>query len=53
MQILLKRRKKATRFGKNQEAVQGEMRFAKEVRQFLMKVDEAHKKAAKSKLIFG
>lgn len=46
-------KKMASRFGKNQEPVQVEMRFAKEVRQFIEKVDKAHKKAAKSKLIFG
>jgi len=46
-------RKMATQFGTGQEKVQVEMRYAKEVRQFIQKVEEAHKKAAESKLVFG
>ncbi|MCF8055831.1 MAG: hypothetical protein K9K37_04220 [Desulfocapsa sp.] len=46
-------KKMVTRFGMSQQSVQVEMRFAKEVRQFIQKVDKAHKKAASSKLIFG
>ena len=46
-------KKMAARFGKNKEAVQVEMRYAKEVGLFIRKVEEAHKKAADSKLVFG
>lgn len=46
-------RKMASRFGTSQESVKAEMRYAKEVRLFLRKVEEAHEKAAESKLIFG
>lgn len=46
-------KKMASKFGTGQESVQVEMRYAKEVRQFIQKVEEAHKKAAESKLVFG
>ncbi len=34
-------------------SVKVEMRYAKEVRRFARKVEEAHEKAANSKLVFG
>jgi hypothetical protein len=46
-------KKMASRFGTSQELVQVEMRYAEEVRLFIRKVEEAHKKAADSKLVFG
>ncbi len=46
-------KKMATRFGTNQDTVQVEMRYAKEVQTFLRKIEKAHKKAADSKLVFG
>ena len=46
-------KKMASRFGTSQESVQVEMRYAKEVQLFIRKVEEAHKKAAESKLVFG
>jgi hypothetical protein len=46
-------KKMASRFGTSQKSVQVEMRYAKEVRLFIRKVEEAHQKAAGSKLIFG
>jgi len=46
-------KKMAAQFGTGQESVQVEMRYNKEVRHFINEVEEAHKKAAESKLIFG
>ncbi len=46
-------KKMASRFGTNQKFVRAEMRYAKEVQAFLRKMEEAHKKAADSKLVFG
>lgn len=46
-------RKMVTRFGADSESVKVEMRYAKEVQKFIRKVDAAHRKAAKSKLVFG
>ena len=46
-------KKIASKFGTSDEAVKVEMRFTKEVQTFVRKVDEAHKKAAESKLSFG
>ena len=46
-------KKIASQFGTSQETVKAEMRYTKEVRTFIRKVEEAHKKAAESKLSFG
>lgn len=46
-------RKMATRFGTSTETVKVDMRYAKEVQTFIRKVEEAHKKAAESTLVFG
>jgi pyrroline-5-carboxylate reductase len=46
-------KKIASQFGTTQEAVKAEMRYTKVVQTFIRKVDEAHKKAAESKLKFG
>ena len=46
-------KKMVSKFGISQDSVQVEMRYAKEVQIFLRKVEEAHKKAADSKLVFG
>ncbi len=46
-------KKMASKFGTSQDSVQVEMRYAKEVQTFLKKVEEAHRKAANSKLAFG
>lgn len=46
-------KKVASRFGKGQKSVKVKMQYAKEVQRFIRKVEEAHKKAAKSKLSFG
>jgi len=46
-------KKIACKFGTSEEAVKVEMRYTKEVQKFLRKVDEAHKQAADSKLLFG
>jgi hypothetical protein len=46
-------RKMADKFGTSQESVKVDMRYAKEVQAFIRKVEDAHKKAAKSKLVFG
>ncbi len=45
-------KKMAAKFSNGQETVQVEMRYAKEVENFIRKVDEAHEKAATSKLAF-
>ncbi len=45
--------KMASKFGKSRETIKVRMRFAKEVKTFIRKVEEAHKKAAQSKLKFG
>lgn len=45
-------KKMASKFGTSQDSVQVEMRYAREVLIFLRKVEEARKKAAKSKLVF-
>lgn len=47
-------KKIVSQFGTTREAVKVEMRYTKEVQAFIRKVDEAHKKAAESKLgLFG
>ena len=46
-------RKVACKFGTSKTSVKVEMRYTKEVRDFVRKIDEAHKKAADSKLSFG
>lgn len=46
-------KKIASQFGTNQDTVKVEMRYTKEVQAFLRKIDEAHEKAANSKLVFG
>lgn len=46
-------KKIATQFGSTQETVKVEMRYTKIVQTFIRKVNEAHKKAAKSDLKFG
>ena len=46
-------RKMAAQFGTSQETVKVEMRYAKEDETFIRKVEEAHQKAANSKLVFG
>lgn len=46
-------KKIASQFGKMQDAVGAKMRYTKVVQTFIHKVDEAHQKAAKSKLKFG
>ena len=46
-------KKIASQFGTTQETVKAEMRYTKEVQTFIRKVNEAHKKAAESKLKFG
>ncbi|ADH86510.1 hypothetical protein DaAHT2_1828 [Desulfurivibrio alkaliphilus AHT 2] len=43
----------ASQFGTTQETVKVKMRYTKEVRDFLNKIDEAHRKAAESELTFG
>ncbi|MEA2082684.1 MAG: hypothetical protein U9O82_00265 [Thermodesulfobacteriota bacterium] len=45
-------KKIVSQFGTSQKTVKAEMRYTKEVQTFILKVEEAHKKAAKSKLIF-
>ncbi len=42
-----------SQFGSSKESVKAEMRYTKVVQTFVRKVDEAHKKAAESKLKFG
>lgn len=46
-------KKVASQFGRPQDAVEAKMRYTKVVQTFIRKVDEAHQKAAKSKLKFG
>jgi head-tail adaptor len=46
-------KKIASQFGTSQDTVKVEMRYTKEVQAFLRKIDEAHEKAANSKLLFG
>ncbi len=46
-------KKITSRFGTTQGTVKAEMRYTKVVQTFIRKVDEAHKKAAESKLKFG
>ena len=43
----------ASRFGTERETVKVRMRYSKEVQKFISKMEKAHKRAAKSKLIFG
>ena len=40
-------KKMASKFGKKRKSVKVDMRYAKEVRTFISKIEEAHKKAAK------
>jgi hypothetical protein len=42
-----------SRFGEVQKPVKAEMSYAAEVESFLSKVDEAHRLAATSTLVFG
>lgn len=46
-------KKMVSMFGTSQESVVVKMRFEEEVRIFIRKIEEAHQKAAKSKLVFG
>lgn len=46
-------KKIASQFGTTQDSVKAEMRYTKVVQTFIRKVDEAHRKASKSKLAFG
>ena len=46
-------RKMASQFGTSPQSVQVDMRYAKEVQNFIRKVEEAHQNAAKSTLVFG
>jgi len=46
-------KKIASQFGTTQETVKIEMRYTKVVQNFIRKIDEAHQKAAESKLTFG
>jgi hypothetical protein len=46
-------KKMASQFGTSQESVKVDMRYAKEVQAFILKVEDAHNNAAKSKLVFG
>ena len=46
-------KKIASQFGTTQETVKAEMRYTEVVQAFIRKVEEAHKKAAESKLKFG
>lgn len=46
-------KKVASQFGVSRESVQVEMRYTKEVQEFILKVEEAHAKAENSKLVFG
>ncbi len=41
-----------SQFGTSQKSVKAKMRYNKEVQAFILRVEEAHKKAAKSELIF-
>ena len=45
-------KKMVSRFGNDQKAVKVEMRYAKEVEEFIRKVEKAHQRAATSKLVF-
>ena len=44
--------KMASRFGAEPRTVQVRMRYAREVRKFIDKVEDAHRKAGNSKLVF-
>lgn len=46
-------KKMASKFGTSQESVKVDMRYAKEVKVFISKVEDAHQKAAESELVFG
>ena len=46
-------KKMVSKFGTSQESVKVDMRYSKEVQTFVCKVEDAHKKAAESKLVFG
>lgn len=45
-------RKMTSRFGTGGEALKVKMQYTKEVRSFISKIEEAHKKAAQSKIKF-
>jgi hypothetical protein len=45
--------KMVTRFGSSHNTVEAEMRYSKEVQDFVRKVESASKEAKNSKLIFG
>lgn len=45
-------KKMALQFGNAQEPVEIEMRHGKEVQAFIQRIDDARKKAGKSKLVF-
>ena len=42
-----------SRFGSNQDSVKAEMRYTKIVQTFIRKINNAHEKAAESKIKFG
>lgn len=46
-------KKIASQFCTTQETIKVEKRYTQEVQAFLRKIDEAHQKAANSKLVFG
>ena len=45
--------KMAKCFGESQEPVKAEMSYAKDVEEFIKNIQEAHKQAYKSKVVFG
>ncbi len=46
-------KKMVSRFGTEQETFKIKLRYSKEVQKFLSKMNNAHEKAANSKLFFG
>jgi len=46
-------KKIASRFGTAQDTVKAEMRYTRVVQTFIRKIEEAHRKAARSNLKFG
>ena len=46
-------KKMASRFSSNQKSVKVEMRYNKQVQEFIRKVDDVHQKASESTLAFG
>jgi len=45
--------KLVAKFGANKETVKTKMRYSKEVRNFVDKIESANKKTSKSELVFG